>query len=215
MRKDLLEITRKEILSKGRREDPAKYERRMNYVNSFRPEPMAKDLFINTGTLTVPIRVGDYIVTVHISGILKIVQDEMDRTGKDLPDRQLVYNALRKAVDESNMYVNCTCPDFKYRYAYWATVGDYKYGTPETRPAKVRNPDNNGAACKHVTAALARPSQWLKYVSGWIATIIKQYILRNRLEDPEPEDNEEEIEVTSDEVEMMDREDEEDGDSLQ
>ena len=94
MRKDLLEITRKEILSKGRREDPAKYERRMNYVNSFRPEPMAKDLFINTGTLTVPIRVGDYIVTVHISGILKIVQDEMDRTGKDLPDRQLVYNAI-------------------------------------------------------------------------------------------------------------------------
>lgn len=63
MRKDLLEITRKEILSKGRREDPAKYARRLSYVNSIKPQPMARDLFIKTGTLTVPVRVGDYIVT--------------------------------------------------------------------------------------------------------------------------------------------------------
>lgn len=217
MRKDLLEITRKEILSKGRREDPAKYARRLSYVNSIKPQPMARDLFIKTGTLTVPMRVGDYVVTVHISGILKLVQDEMDRSGRELPDRQIVYRALRKAVDESNMYVDCTCADFKYRYAYLSTINDYKYGKPETRPAKITNPDNNGSVCKHITAALARPSQWLKYVSGWIATIIKQYILRTKKDEPEEEDvnDEEMIEVTPDEVEILSREDEEDGNSIQ
>lgn len=216
MRKDLLEITRKEILSKGRKEDPARYTRRLNYINSIKPQPVVRDLFIKTGTLTVPMRVGDYTVTIHISGILKLVQDEMDRSGRELPDRQIVYRALRKAVDESNMYVDCTCADFRYRFAYTSTINDYKYGKPETRPAKITNPDNNGSVCKHITAAIARPSQWLKYVSGWIATIIKQYIQRTKKDEPEDDMTDEEmIEVTPDEVEILSREDEEDGDSIQ
>ena len=172
----LIEVTRQELIRKNRNETPERYARRMNYVNTIKPLGVTKDLFINTGTLTVPINVGDYIVTIHISGIMKLIRQELDRSGKTLPDRPLVYRALRKAVDESNIYVDCTCPDFRYRFSYWSTRNDYKYGKPETRPADITNPDNKGSICKHITAALVRPSQWLKYVAGWISTVVRAYL---------------------------------------
>lgn len=321
MKQRLIEVTRQDLLSKSRSETPERYARRMNYVNTIKPLGVTKDLFIKTGTLTVPIKVGDYIVTIHISKIMKLIREELDRSHKVLPDRPLVYRALRKAVDESNLYVDCTCPDFClhpdakilltnkeiisikslkerfdigedlyvyglnddkklipvfvkdvwksgvskefikitfsngksiettpdhlylvdgeayeeaqflresqkiyqvninettpyqiekiekliyntyidvfdlevqdthnfymdagailhncYRFSYWASKKDYKYGDPETRPANITNPDNKGSICKHITAALVRPSQWLKYVSGWISTVVRAYL---------------------------------------
>lgn len=173
----LSEVTRKDLLNKTKSEHPERYARRMKYVNSIKPLPVAKQLFMDTGTLTIPIKIGDYIVTIHISGILKEIQNEMNRQNKSLPDRSLTYAALRKVVDSSNIYINCTCADFRYRFSYSATQNDYKYGAPETRPAKITNPNNDGAVCKHVTAALVRPSQWLKYAAGWINTVVRAYII--------------------------------------
>lgn len=172
----LREVTRNELINKNKLEDPEKYARRMNYVSSIKPLPIAKDIFLETGTLTVPIKIGDYIVTVHVSGIIKEISDELKSSGKKLPDRPMVYKALRKVVDTSNLYVNCTCADFRFRHSYWASKDDYKYGNPERRPADIRNPDNKGATCKHITTALVRPSQWLKYAAGWVSTITRQVI---------------------------------------
>ena len=172
----LHEATRNELINKNKLEDPEKYARRMNYIASIKPLPIAKDIFMETGTLTVPIKIGDYVVTVHISGIIKQISDDLKASGKKLPDRPMVYKALRKVVDTSNLYVNCTCADFRYRHAYWASKDDYKYGSPERRPADIRNPDNKGATCKHITTAIVRPSQWLKYAAGWASTIVRQVI---------------------------------------
>ena len=96
------EVTRKELLDKMKRETPERYARRMNYISSVKPLPLAKDLFLNTGTLTVPMQIGDYIVTIHISGILKEINDEMVAQRKDLPDRSLTYKALRNTVASNN-----------------------------------------------------------------------------------------------------------------
>lgn len=177
----LLEATRKDLLTKSKNETPERYARRMNYVATIKPMAVAKDLFIKTGTLTVPIHVGDYIVTIHFSKIMKFIREELDRQNKTLPDRPLVYKALRKAVDESNVYINCTCPDFRYRFKYWSTKKNYLYGEPENRPSNITNPTNRGSICKHITAALVRPSQWLKYVAGWISTVVRAY-LENKLD---------------------------------
>lgn len=59
-----------------------------------------------------------------------------------------------------------------YRFAYWLTQADAKYGTPQNRPPKVRNVRNNkGGACKHVLAVLfgkywvpAAAKAWLSYI---------------------------------------------------
>ena len=120
--KKLLEVKRDELLSRAKNETPERYNRRMNYVTTIKPMKMAQDLFINTGTLTVPISVGDYVVT---------------------------------------------------------------------------NPYNRGSVCKHITAALVRPSQWIKFVDTWITTITKAY-LQNKLNISETD--------IEDEVENLDKE---------
>jgi hypothetical protein len=204
----LIEITRLDLLRKGQSEDPARYARRMNYVNDIKPIAVAKDLFIKTGTLTVPMNIGtgehQYVVTIHISGIMKLIRDELDRANKVLPDRPLVYRALRKAVDTSNVYVNCQCPDYKYRFKFWASRKDYQYGEPETRPSNITNPDNRGTVCKHITAGLVRPSQWLKYVAGWISTVVRAYlekkldIFADDIEDLSPQMVKDEVEDIKD-----------------
>lgn len=182
----LQEATKSELLRKCNNETPERYKRRMNYVNSIKAIGCAKPLFIKTGTLTIPLKVqspnnpSGYIVTIHISGIMKLIREELDKAGAVLPTRPLVYRALRRAVDENDIYVDCTCADYKYRFRYWSTQNNYAYGQYETRPANITNPNNTGAICKHITAALVRPSQWLKYVDTWIATVVKAY-LQNKL----------------------------------
>ena len=73
-------------------------------------------------------------------------------------------------VDEyNNFYVsagvmlhNC------YRFAYWLTQADAKYGTPENRPPKVRNVKNNkGYVCKHLLAVL--------YGKRWVPAAAKSW----------------------------------------
>lgn len=51
--------------------------------------------------------------------------------------------------------------------AYQATEWGYKYGKPETRPAKITNPNGFGALCKHLTAMLSN-KKWIQQVSGTV-----------------------------------------------
>lgn len=50
----------------------------------------------------------------------------------------------------------------------------YKYGTPENRPAKIRNPDDIGALCKHLTSILSN-KKWLQQVTS----ILMDFIVDN------------------------------------
>lgn len=65
--------------------------------------------------------------------------------------------------------------DFIYRFAYRATKYGYKYGKPETRPAKIRNPNDYGSLCKHLTAIL-RDKKWLQQVAGTVMDVLEKKI---------------------------------------
>lgn len=62
-----------------------------------------------------------------------------------------------------------------YRFAYQATQGGYKYGKPENRPAKITNPHDYGALCKHLTSMLSN-KKWLQQVSGTVMDFIVERI---------------------------------------
>ena len=70
----------------------------------------------------------------------------------------------------NNFYVNAgvvlhNC----YRFAYWATQADCKYGTPQTIAPKVRNVNNNkGYVCKHILAIL--------YGKRWVRSAAKAWL---------------------------------------
>lgn len=65
------------------------------------------------------------------------------------------------------------CADWKYRGAYWATVGKITSGAPETRISKITNPDNDlGPGCKHIMLVLANNSWLIK-----VASVILNYVI--------------------------------------
>lgn len=96
----------------------------------------------------------------------------------------------------NNFYVNAgvvlhNC----YRFAYWATQADCKYGVPQTVAPKVRNVRNNkGYVCKHILAILygkrwvrSAAKAWLDYMRA-NPDLTEYYIWGKKLKDEEQEE---------------------------
>lgn len=94
-----------------------------------------------------------YYVKLSWDDLLKYIKDKIKFFKKF--DWKAVYTALVKSIDEKDIYVSCSCPDWQYRFAYQATQGEYNSGPAEIRASDITNPnDSKGAGCKHILAAL-------------------------------------------------------------
>lgn len=177
----LSEITRWEIIRRSQREasgtseKPGRWQKKAFYkakdFNNVDFESLfSKDTFIWSS------RVGDYIVTISFEGAFSNLYDQVRGWGgknrwKRI-DLKLLTKCLSQSLDTEDLRVDCTCPDFKYRFAYWLTQADAKYGQQQTVKPKVRNVHNNkGYVCKHVLAVLygkrwvpAAAKAWLSYI---------------------------------------------------
>ena len=185
----LLEDRRNELLSqskKGANYAPYnqfygknRYKRRLKSkiapsIKSFNTLDM--DKFFKTDTLDVSVDIkGEtniYKVRMSFVGTLEQIQRELKRTGRDVIDRKMIITALTKAFNSDDVYINCTCPDFKFRFRYWATVKGTLIGDPELRPADETNPMNDkGPGCKHIILCLSDASWLIK-----VASVIYNYI---------------------------------------
>lgn len=81
--------------------------------------------------------------------------------------------AIKQCLNREDVYIHCSCPDFKYRFAYWSTVNNYNSGEPQpSNGKKIRNPnDSLGSGCKHCLLVLNDV--------GWViklASTINNYI---------------------------------------
>ena len=82
-----------------------------------------------------------------------------------------------KVKDWHNFVVNSgivlhNCPDFHYRFGYWATRNKITSGEPENRPSNITNPrDDLGSGCKHILLVLNNNSWLMK-----VASVINNYI---------------------------------------
>lgn len=96
----------------------------------------------------------DYSVEILFQGICDKLKAELQRNNYRL-EYKIVYRAIVNAINDSDILVSCTCPDFKYRQSYQRTVGKYNASRPELRPANITNPnDTRGAGCKHIMNVL-------------------------------------------------------------
>lgn len=173
----LFEVSRKDLVLKSRSQDKKRFSKRLNYqVSNFRGVDL-KELFENDYfVFNTPIK--DYICTVAFPGVFTQLREVVKSTHGD-PMRinlQMVIKALRLAFDATDdVKVNCTCGDWKYRFAYVATVHGYKYGPPEDRPANITNPnDSLGATCKHLSLLLSN-KKWLVKAASVVNSFIKAY----------------------------------------
>lgn len=113
----------------------------------------------------------NYFVTINFSNILTKIERNVKRNNNKL-DVNCIYKALAETLNSSDVKIDCTCPDFKYRFRVWATKHGYNAGATESREAKITNPkDDLGCACKHVLCALNNV-EWLQKISS----VINNYV---------------------------------------
>ena len=156
----LNEVSRKNLVGKTKVHSPARYNKRLKYSTMSIPE-IDEDKFIDEDMLVIRVRVGQYSVTLAYEGALHHIIELVEADYRHRLTRRIVVRALNEQVDAGDVYVRCTCGDFQYRFAYYATKFEYIYGPGETRPSHITNPhDSIGAVCKHLACVLAN-KQWL------------------------------------------------------
>lgn len=181
----LLEKSRNELIAKSKHADRVKsygttrYERR-NVQHIYNPEKQLNNLDMNglfrAGLLSLKVPVqgetNNYTVEVLFDGILDAVNRELKRNNYEL-EYKVFYRAIIDAINKQNIYIACSCPDWKFRMAYWSSKNRYNAGTPQTIPARFTNPkDSKGAGCKHSLKVLADLDWALD-----LATCINNYVL--------------------------------------
>ncbi len=180
----LLEKRRSELLDKSKSADRTKsygttrYDRR-NAVEVFNTDRNFNNIDMNalfksdTLSLLLPIHGerGNYEVEVLFNNVCPAIKHEIRANNYKL-EFKCIYKALIRAVNNNDIYIGCSCSDFKYRFSYWGTKERYSSMKPQLVPAKITNPNNSkGAACKHVLNVLGNLDWVLK-----LASTINNYI---------------------------------------
>jgi len=178
MKTRLDEKTRSQLIDKSKNADRTKsygttrYERRnmqhlYNSVSAFNKIDQNALYKANLLSFFVPVQgeTDNYEVEILFDKILDAINRELKNNGWTL-EYKVVYRAIIDAINRQDVYVSCTCPDWKYRMAYWSSKGRYNSGHPQIVPAKITNPnDSKGAGCKHVMKVLADLDWALKLAS--------------------------------------------------
>jgi len=163
----LCEATKDELKTRISRDHPERWERRRNYeIDEYKginkPELRAGNLeayFAVQGRRL-------YSVTLRFEGFVPIVQYFLNHIDDEL--YEVVDAAISYVADSHDTHVYCSCPDFRYRFRYLATVDGYNAGPSENRFPEIRNPGLEGAACKHVAKVLSKTHRWKRRLAKFV-----------------------------------------------
>ena len=126
--------------------------------------------------VTVPVtgETDNYSVQIKMEGVIKEIARNIKNNKNKLEFRTIIQ-ALTKIFNSSNIFVKCTCADYKYRFAHWNIVNNVSVDDTSKDPGPGRgivNPkDDKGRGCKHILLVLAN-GDWLMKV----ASVINNYI---------------------------------------
>lgn len=175
----LLEDNRHKLISKSKSSTKGKERfnkrtrsRVANTVKAMNSIDMNKLFKEDILTVNLPVKgeTDDYVVKITFGGFLEILRDQIGN--KPEVEFRDISRAAIIGFNKDDVFINCTCPDFRYRFAYYCTKNQVNSGTPETRPSNITNPDDSlGSACKHVLLILNNNS-WIMRV----ASVINNYI---------------------------------------
>ena len=180
------EATRNQLINKTKNSDNYKdtskgknrYERRTksriaNSVAQYNKVDM--DALFKRDILTLGVDVhgetNDYVVTVRFIGLLKELQREVKANNNKL-EYKCIARAMSRVFNTGDVSLHCTCPDYKFRLAFWSSKNNY--GTQyEPRPSDITNPnDTKGGGCKHCMLVLSN-LDWMMKISSVINNYIK------------------------------------------
>lgn len=138
----LNEDSRQQLISKAKKgknyKDQSKgknrYERRLksvisNSTKEYNEIDMTKLFTKGILDINVPVHgeTDDYIVKISFGRFLDILQRYVTNNNDDFALR-FVIKALIEAFNQDNVYIHCTCDDWRFRMAFWATKNDINSG---------------------------------------------------------------------------------------
>lgn len=149
-----------------------KYSRIANAVKSYNQIDMNKLFKQDILQVSIPV-VGEndeYTVTIKLEGIVAEIQKNIKNNSNKLEYRTIIQ-ALTKVFNTTDVYVKCTCADFKYRFAHWNIIKNVSVddSSQDPGPGKgIANPnDDKGRGCKHILLVLAN-GDWMMKVGSVI-----------------------------------------------
>lgn len=173
----LTEVTRLQMIQAAKSQSPDRFARRLNYnVKSFKDVDF-EQLF-RDDTFFWYAGIGDHMVIIEFDGAfeeLKWLVKGMKGPNKiNRLTQEIVNKAISVAVDEADLRVACSCPDFTYRMRYYCVhkgcCADPPSAGFDYRPRykRTNKDDNKGYVCKHILAVL--------YGKRWIPMAAKAWL---------------------------------------
>lgn len=115
----------------------------------------------------------DYVVTISFGRFIDEFRKQLKREQGTEANLRTFVRTLTGAFDTDDVYIHCSCPDWKYRMDFWATMNQINSGNPQTIPSQITNPhDQLGPGCKHVMLVLSNNSWLLK-----VASVVNNYVI--------------------------------------
>ena len=152
-----------------------KYSKIANAVKSYNQIDMNSLFKQDILQVNIPV-VGEndeYIVTIKLEGVVNEIHKNIKNNGNKLEFRTIIQ-ALTKVFNTSDVYIKCSCPDAKYRFAHWNIVKNVSVDDSASDPGPgkgIANPnDDKGRGCKHMLLVLANGDWMMK-----VASVINNY----------------------------------------
>ena len=155
--------------------DRKKYSKIANAVKNYNEIDM--NLLFKQDILQVNIPVvgesDEYIVTIKLERVVNEIQKNIKNNNNKLEFKTIIQ-ALTKVFNTSDVYIKCTCPDAKYRFAHWNIIKNVSVDDTSKDPGPgkgIANPnDDKGRGCKHMLLVLANGDWMMK-----VASVINNY----------------------------------------
>ena len=170
----LIEKNRQELLSKEKKETPKRVQKASSYsVSNITIDSSA---FLNDWLVITTNISGNshtYTDSIAFKNVMTDLINLAKIDSKHYVNSKLIIRSIKRSLDNNDIYVDCNCPDFNFRYAYHATQGKFKWGKLQnSNGKKIRNPNNDiGSTCKHLYALL-RSNNFLDKISDKIMRTI-------------------------------------------
>lgn len=177
------EATRQELINKGKKGKPTKAYGTSRFVRRTKSSinhssktynQIDMNALFKGGLLSFKIPINGETDKYEVELLFDHFLDELQKQVKK--DKKCEYKtiaqALMRAYNRDDTYISCSCPDWQYRFNYWATKDRYNAGKPELRVADITNPDNDlGSGCKHSMLVLSNLNWAMK-----VSSVINNYI---------------------------------------
>ena len=152
-----------------------KYSKVANSVKAYNSIDMnnlfKKDILL----VNIPVvgETDEYTVTIKIEGVIAEMQKNIKNNGNKMEFRTIIQS-LTRVFNTTDVYVRCTCADFKYRFKHHLIVNGMSVddSSQDPGPGKgIANPnDDMGRGCKHTLLTLSN-GEWMMKV----ASVINNY----------------------------------------